>query len=854
MLSRGLLSAALALMALLPSPAVTASAAPVTVAYDAATGLRIDGTPGPDDVLASLVGTPAGPASAIRVSERDDGAVPGPGCGASGPLTVSCPLSEGASRAATVSLLGGDDVLELGGLSGAVDLGAGDDLMRAPTDRVDVQLGPGNDGGGLGPSGGTIDGGPGDDRVGGGPGDDRVLGGDGADRLFGSLGADALDGGAGPDTLTYARLTGAAGPLPSVAVLLGEGEVAKRVGAKGGGAGQDRLVGVEAVTGTPRADAFSARDGVAQRIACGAGADKVDLDLRDRLPALDDCEASARGAVGEVPNVTIRSARASGRVVAVTLRCPVKTGSIGCRGTLAIRRGKRAGPVLRYRLAAGRGATVRPVLPRGSGGVLRVVSVERGRLGKRTTIRTLANARASAADAIPIGQGELPAIGVVDEDVGETRQLCGRPNGFVVGFKSRSSLRWEGGFTILPDGVRAIEVHCAFMTEDGGLTGGVASEPILGEFYGGDFFITSARAPESNAACQLPQPLTGTVHVGVATGLFAELADGQDPVFVREFGLRCAFADNLDPILNDIGSNTSPDERPFDGERDCPPGSAVAGMRVGGDRTGRSADFLTIGVTCAPFPLPPSAPTSLSPGEGVTVTPSTGENFTWRRAAGAFHVCVTSVVPARCVRTTANVLPLTDLVTAADVGSRVSWSVRACNGRAQGSTPDFACGATSTIPTFHGPISIAVRVAPRAPTASSSSRPRRVGSGGNLGLDLSFRGGVFALRHRLTGSVDGEVAIERVLPEAATAWGQLRSATLAIPVPPGRHVVVAEVRACAGDTALPQTATRAEVCGARVQLARFLVDSDGDVCTFSGTTAPKACPTTTTTPSGGGRG
>jgi len=94
----------------------------------------------------------------------------------------------------------------------------------------------------------TLLGGPGADRLTGGPADDQLDGGTGDDRLTGGAGADVLVGGLGTDTLD-------------------------------GAAGDDDL---------------RTRDGLADRLTCGAGTDEVDADTVDDVAA--DCENVTRTA------------------------------------------------------------------------------------------------------------------------------------------------------------------------------------------------------------------------------------------------------------------------------------------------------------------------------------------------------------------------------------------------------------------------------------------------------------------------------------------------------------------------------------------------------------------------------
>jgi Ca2+-binding RTX toxin-like protein len=100
----------------------------------------------------------------------------------------------------------------------------------------------------------TLLGGPGADKLTAGPADDRVRGGDGNDRMSGSGGADVLDGGPGADAFD-------------------------------GGAGDDRLLSA---------------DGLAEKLTCGDGTDRVDADTADDVAA--DCESVSRSSVAPPPD------------------------------------------------------------------------------------------------------------------------------------------------------------------------------------------------------------------------------------------------------------------------------------------------------------------------------------------------------------------------------------------------------------------------------------------------------------------------------------------------------------------------------------------------------------------------
>jgi Ca2+-binding RTX toxin-like protein len=141
----------------------------------------------------------------------------------------------------------------------------------------------------------------GDDFLGGGGSLDRLRGGAGADRLGGDAGQDRLAGGAGDDV--------AAGGSGRDAAWGGRGDDLIHGGSGrdllDGGAGDDVLEGgkradrVRAGKGSNRLsggggdDVLRARNGRRDFIRCGAGADAVRADRRDRVAA--SCERVRRG-------------------------------------------------------------------------------------------------------------------------------------------------------------------------------------------------------------------------------------------------------------------------------------------------------------------------------------------------------------------------------------------------------------------------------------------------------------------------------------------------------------------------------------------------------------------------------
>jgi len=171
-----------------------------------------------------------------------------------------------------------------------VDGGGGGDTMFGNAGPNTLRGGPGND---------LVDGGGGDDVIEGGPGADDLIGGDGADRVvYPEAAAQRI-------TLDGVRDDGAAGELDNVRadvenvdagpgndVIVGN----DAANVLDGGAGDDRLEGgggVDTFFGGAGADTLLARDGLAERVDCGAQADGGEGDTIDELV---DCEGVALSA------------------------------------------------------------------------------------------------------------------------------------------------------------------------------------------------------------------------------------------------------------------------------------------------------------------------------------------------------------------------------------------------------------------------------------------------------------------------------------------------------------------------------------------------------------------------------
>lgn len=413
-----LLLAALAAGAMVAPAAATAV---VNVSLQGGT-LTITGSPGGDDVSLSPAGSNAlGPTTRVSGGGQDMQA--GPGCqgfgdpnGPANDDSVFCPTND--ILRLQVDLLEGDDEFGTEGFDAVVNAGAGEDeitIGRVGGDGVN-----------------TIDGGPDDDTI------DVGRAGE----------ADDVAGGSGVDTVTYAShavvtvtLDGAANDgtgneqdnvRPDVERVIGTGGDDTLIGSGAadtldGAGGTDRLEGLggpdtligglgtnDATFGGEGDDAIMLRDGLVD--ACpngGAGVNSFDLDLVDqtirfgvgltlprcrsifpRFPQLQS--AVVIGAVNEGANVRMTvpppAVRAAG--VRVRLACPAALRR-PCAGSLRVFTSRGTRPLGRtaYSVRPGRARIV--VVPLAAEAreaalaarALRVVSVERGRLGPKTTIR-----------------------------------------------------------------------------------------------------------------------------------------------------------------------------------------------------------------------------------------------------------------------------------------------------------------------------------------------------------------------------------------------------------------------------------------------------------------------------------
>jgi hypothetical protein len=248
--------------------------------------------------------------------------------------------SSGDTLAAVAPCSGGGASVTCNGVSAVVASGGtGDDFLQAgnlTTIPATMDGGAGNDSLTGGGGNDTINGGADDDFLTGGAGRDVVSGGDGDDQIDnqfvvgGPADADVYSGGDGSD-IVYERATSGANPAP-VSVTLddvaddggqGEGDNVRSdienvnsvlfatsggddtlVGSAAansldGGAGNDTLDGGggnDRLAGGPGSDVLRARDGYADAVTCGPGADTAVVDTLDTVAAA--CETVDRADVG----------------------------------------------------------------------------------------------------------------------------------------------------------------------------------------------------------------------------------------------------------------------------------------------------------------------------------------------------------------------------------------------------------------------------------------------------------------------------------------------------------------------------------------------------------------------------
>jgi RTX calcium-binding nonapeptide repeat (4 copies) len=232
-----------------------------------------------------------------------------------------------------------------------------------------------------------IHGGAGDDVLIGGPANDVIEGGAGQDVIGGGYGVDVLRGGPVVDLVTYADQIASDGTLTARRDGSGVHVAIGIAGASGAPFEGDTIArDVEQVEGTPYADRFDLRDGLAQAVACDGGRDLVIADPRDE-PAID-CETTRVAPAPGGPRMAIptlvfpftgHADRGGGRIdvgptlpllhgaLTVRVHCPVAIGLLdidgpGCQGRVRFARGGALLGVVPIRNVA-RGHTVTLKLP-----------------------------------------------------------------------------------------------------------------------------------------------------------------------------------------------------------------------------------------------------------------------------------------------------------------------------------------------------------------------------------------------------------------------------------------------------------------------------------------------------------
>jgi len=337
---RGVAAAALALAGLGLAPAAASAHALVRARGDVITYVAADATS-----INTITARARGGRLVLRDTTVDGGIDPGP-CRPVGVAPGSGWIIEASCPVRGTAAV-------------RVDLGEREDsaVLRLPVPVV-LRGGPGADALAAGARADTLLGGDGRDRLAGAGGDDRLDGGSGDDALAGEDGADTLDAGLGRDLLD-------------------------------GGAGDDLLRG---------------RDGQADDLRCGAGADRVEADTLDVVAA--DCERVERAPVAPPPEpgaagADERSPRVRAGAAATQplgrvriLATASERGVLSASGfldvgglSLPVQGDRRAvsvgggGVVLRVRLAARERRRVRRALRRGRRATVRVGVVGTDRAG-----------------------------------------------------------------------------------------------------------------------------------------------------------------------------------------------------------------------------------------------------------------------------------------------------------------------------------------------------------------------------------------------------------------------------------------------------------------------------------------
>jgi hypothetical protein len=424
--------------------------------------------------------------------------------------------------------------------------------------------------------------------------------------------------------------------------------------------------------------------------------------------------------------------------------------------------------------------------------------------------------------------GFMPRVGGTTTNQAFFTAECPSTDRYLVGIRGGTTLEVQG-LTPGVGGVRSLKILCARVLEDGELTAPFEVGEVIGDPTGGG--LPTVLPPQYFVTCGLRDGNGVVQRPGVVHGLAARLRTGHDG-YLRVLDLQCAFADDLDPMLGDVGTPSSPFHTAPnpDVSQTCPAGQAAIGLRVGLNQAAFNQNITTIQMRCRNYPLPAQAPYALRPGEFSVV--DAGDDralFTWRRPAATYEVCVTILSDRRCAFHASPPVRVRDFVGSGDIGRRLTWSVRGCNVRGTATAPPRACGPASQVP-FPGSVDrAAIGVAPSRPEALPMGFPVRLNANRELNFNLRWRGGPLTRRYviRTTGGDLGPT--EQRVDEPDVAGGE-RNLDVTIHLPRFMRgpvqLVTTSVQACAGDL---EPAGR-EICGTVVELVRRVVDREGDVC------------------------
>ena len=299
--------------------------------------------------------------------------------------------------------------MELRGLPGeANDVTVARDAKVFTVSDYRVAVGDGNDRFTLGIAGlGEVDGGRGNDRLRGGPDGDRLRGGDGNDVISAGAGADdVLDGGRVADTIGGGdgddQVSGGSGrdvlrgDRGNDRIAAGSGKTSDSLS---GGPGSDELIGSagpnridggpgeDTLSGVDGRDELRARDGVAEKIFCGRGRDRLIIDAADFISSA--CELQRRPRFGAATVLDPTYSLIEGDIVSDVLPPAIGCsgdGPVRCSGTITFRRG-------------------RTVLLRGS------FIVRRGRIGRAGKLQ-----RTAAARRLPLDKRVATTVTLVTRD------------------------------------------------------------------------------------------------------------------------------------------------------------------------------------------------------------------------------------------------------------------------------------------------------------------------------------------------------------------------------------------------------------------------------------------------------